>query len=288
MFEPLENESRVAPQTMRLLLSLIVVVAFIGFFVGIRQLAPLDLTDPSSDLATKSLSAVDHGQSSPDTAIPSTHYGNYDRRKLGPNRVWTNEFVKLEQSERNLMANYSEDPAREHDPTAQAAYLKARTQRRAFDGAPPVVPHPIDQLTTTSCVVCHEKGRDIGKGVRAPMIPHPLYVNCTQCHAESVSVEFAYEPLAENHFTGLLGYGAGSRAGEGAPPVIPHSTWMRENCMSCHQREGASPIRTSHPWRTNCTQCHAPSAEMDQLFTDLTPEIGLWSGKSPETSAPAN
>lgn len=288
MFEPMDNEPRVAPQTMRLLLSLIVVVAFVGFFVGIRQLAPLDLMDPSSDLATKSLSALDQRQGSTDTAIPSTYYGNYDRRKLGPNRDWTNEFVKLEQTERNLMADYSEDPAREYDPTAQTAYLKARTQRRAFDGAPPVVPHPIDQLTTTSCVVCHEKGRDIGKGVRAPMIPHPLYVNCTQCHAESSSVDLAYEPLAENHFAGLSSFGAGSRASQGAPPVIPHSTWMRENCLSCHQREGASPIRTTHPWRTNCTQCHAPSAEMDQLFTDLTAETGLPSGASPGNIAPAN
>jgi cytochrome c-type protein NapB len=39
---------------------------------------------------------------------------------------------------------------------------------------------------------------------------------------------------------------------------------MRENCMSCHGEGGTSAIRTSHPDRQSCTQCHAPDAGYDQ------------------------
>lgn len=267
MFEPTESQSRVAAPTMRLLLQVTVVVAFIGFFVGIRQLAPLDLGGQGRSADARP-HGNDHTQQKSSDAVASTSYGQFDRRELGPNRTWTNSFVNLKQTDPNLMADYSEEPVREIDAEAQAAYLKARMQRRAFDGAPPVVPHPVDQMTTASCLVCHENSKDIGKGVRAPMMSHPVYVNCTQCHAESASTEFEYQPPALNQFEGLVSFGPGSRAGQGAPPVIPHSTWMRENCMSCHQRQGASPIRTTHPWRANCTQCHAPSAELDQLFTE--------------------
>ena len=57
---------------------------------------------------------------------------------------------------------------------------------------------------------------------------------------------------------------AGARAYEGAPPTIPHRTLMRENCMSCHGEGGTSAIRTSHPDRQSCTQCHATDASYDQ------------------------
>jgi cytochrome c-type protein NapB len=46
---------------------------------------------------------------------------------------------------------------------------------------------------------------------------------------------------------------------------VPHTTFMRESCLSCHGPTGADPIRTTHAWRTNCLQCHAPSAVLDQL-----------------------
>jgi cytochrome c-type protein NapB len=57
---------------------------------------------------------------------------------------------------------------------------------------------------------------------------------------------------------------SGVRAYTGAPPEIPHSTWMRETCLACHGGTGAEGLRTRHPQRQSCTQCHAPSAGLNQ------------------------
>ncbi|MBK6532709.1 MAG: hypothetical protein IPF99_24875 [Deltaproteobacteria bacterium] len=38
---------------------------------------------------------------------------------------------------------------------------------------------------------------------------------------------------------------------------------MRGRCESCHGVLSQG-IRSTHPWRESCTQCHAPSAALDQ------------------------
>ena len=43
----------------------------------------------------------------------------------------------------------------------------------------------------------------------------------------------------------------------GSPPPIPHSLQLRENCLACHGGAAAvRGIRSSHPERINCRQCH--------------------------------
>jgi len=49
----------------------------------------------------------------------------------------------------------------------------------------------------------------------------------------------------------------GERLYDGAPPVMPHSAFMRENCLACHDGlDVREEIRTSHADRERCTQCH--------------------------------
>jgi cytochrome c-type protein NapB len=95
---------------------------------------------------------------------------------------------------------------------------------------------------------------------------HSHLSNCTQCHIESSrsDLPFAAE-FPETGFVGVYRAGPGERASPGAPPTIPHHTWMRENCTSCHGLVTRSGTRTTHPWLTNCAQCHAPSAALDQV-----------------------
>src|SRR5690606_24328651 len=62
--------------------------------------------------------------------------------------------------------------------------LAERRKRRAYDGAPPTIPHPIDTRAKPNCLVCHEQGAKIGELV-APMISHAPYSSCVQCHAPS-------------------------------------------------------------------------------------------------------
>ena len=144
--------------------------------------------------------------------------------------------------------------------------LEDRNRWRAFDGAPPVIPHPVDFMQTTNCIACHGTGLRIGDKL-ATKISHPYMTNCTQCHAESARPEFDQFATAvpDNTFIGKFRAGPGERAWLGAPPTIPHSTWMRQDCASCHGVVARPGIRTTHPWLTNCTQCHAPSAALDQV-----------------------
>jgi len=135
----------------------------------------------------------------------------------------------------------------------------ARAQRRAFDGAPPVIPH---QSFGAQCTSCHnERGMKVDGVGFAPPTPHGDrtkgdMIRCRQCHvfAESKGT------FRNNAFAGLRqDLRKGDRGHEFAPPVIPHPVLLRENCAACHTGPAArEEIRCSHPERVHCTQCHVP------------------------------
>jgi cytochrome c-type protein NapB len=53
-----------------------------------------------------------------------------------------------------------------------------------------------------------------------------------------------------------------------SPPLIPHDLQLRGNCLACHAGPGGvEEIRSTHPERANCRQCHLPSAPETPLFT---------------------
>jgi cytochrome c-type protein NapB len=143
--------------------------------------------------------------------------------------------------------------------TARASdRFQVRAARRAYDGAPPVIPHP--PLGGT-CTDCHAStARDLpGVGI-APPNPHldtpgMSAARCRQCHVfrqtEELFVPTAFEGLKQVPRKG-------GRMYADAPPVIPHHLFMRENCNACHSGPAArEEIRCSHPDRVRCLQCHA-------------------------------
>jgi nitrate reductase (cytochrome), electron transfer subunit len=153
-------------------------------------------------------------------------------------------------------------------PDKLAARVRAAESRaglRAYEGAPPVIPHATAALNIQTCRACHAHGLRAGDKV-ARMVSHTYLANCTQCHVEAASEGPSGVWTVENVFAGLRssGYG-GTRAWAGAPPVIPHTTFMRTNCISCHGEHGYDGWRPDHLSRTNCVQCHTPAAEFDQL-----------------------
>ena len=77
---------------------------------------------------------------------------------------------------------------------------------------------------------------------------------CRQCHV----LRRTEAIFVENTFVGLpQDLRHGRRLHIEAPPVIPHSVFMRENCVACHTGPAArEEIRTSHPERLRCRQCH--------------------------------
>ena len=158
-------------------------------------------------------------------------------------------------------------------PLAPTSF-ETRAARRAYDGAPPVIPH---RPFGMACQTCHtESGKELPTIGIAPANPHlhhrreGSFTNCAQCHVFTESDDV----FAENTFRGFHQvYQAADRAHLLAPPVIPHPTGMRSNCLACHTGPAARPeIKCSHPQRTNCMQCHlAVEAKNEALLQSSSP-----------------
>ena len=99
----------------------------------------------------------------------------------------------------------------------------------------------------------------------APPSPHAAgrttlgmgaFSRCRQCHVFSVADEI----FKGNAFAGLKqDLRRGARLNPFAPPTLPHKAFMRENCTACHSGPAArEEIRTDHPERPRCRQCHVP------------------------------
>lgn len=146
-------------------------------------------------------------------------------------------------------------------PDELARLLAVRETRRAYAGAPPTVPHPVDQVRSASCLACH--GQPTRIGLRdVPQMSHAPHSQCIQCHAPSGGPggDAFSRPIVANGFAGLPPAARGTRAHSEAPPTLPHGTHMRQNCLSCHGPGGSSAIKTPHPQQSSCLQCHATYA----------------------------
>lgn len=151
---------------------------------------------------------------------------------------------------------------------AKAAALAQRRERRMFEGAPPMVPHPIGQRSALECWVCHESGASIGDAV-APPAGHGYLTMCTQCHvplASMLPTDEKFGPtLADSAFAGLGPPEPAKRWAAESPPQMPHRTFMRERCIACHGPAGRQGLQTSHPERGHCLQCHTLDAALEGL-----------------------
>lgn len=154
------------------------------------------------------------------------------------------------------------EAAREHS-------LEARAARRSFEGAPPVMPHSASfGQGSKTCLECHTSGMKLGERVGHPRSHGPL-PNCLQCHVESINRELPTADRVVNTFAGRRPERHPERHQErapeiaaGLPPQIPHTLHMRNRCLSCHGEFGYPGLRTSHPERALCVQCHVPGEEL--------------------------
>ena len=231
-------------------------ISLVGFVIGIAQpVVPQRAGERLAVVKAESLARA-----------PA--YREVDSAAFGPNQHWTSNLSTFQQPRPHLYEPVVRTPAMKDEA------LRDRLRTRAFDGAPPVVPHVIEQQSAASCLACHRDGMHLGDRI-ATRISHPHFANCTQCHVEAASSV----PLNEtpdsgerlNGFTGLLRAGPGTRAMTGAPPTIPHTTHLRSDCMSCHGLIARPGLRTTHPWLQNCVQCHAAASELSQLLPPQPP-----------------
>jgi cytochrome c-type protein NapB len=159
-----------------------------------------------------------------------------------------------------IAAGCGHSPPVADGPSVTLTSSKVRAARRLYDGAPPVI--PLQPLNIT-CTECHTStGKEAPPLGFAPANPHAdtkglgAAARCQQCHV----FQRGEEVFRESDFAGLAQHFAkADRLYPGAPPVIPHRVFMRENCTSCHSGPAARPeIRCTHPQRANCRQCHVP------------------------------
>lgn len=230
----------------------IAVVAFLavtaaGFFSGTRT-PPTPVYSGGSSLSVE-----------PSEADVPRHR-DIGRERRGPNAgLYANAFDDLAAA----------IPLRSQptEPGDRGEALTQRAERRAYDGAPPTIPHAVEQRGAPTCLACHEQGARVGDRTARAM-SHPMYTNCVQCHV--VAADPRPVPrvarAVPNEFVGLASSGVGPRAWQSAPPQMPHGTAMRENCISCHGPAGHPGLRTTHPERDNCLQCHTAAANQVPRF----------------------
>jgi len=247
------------------LLTGVIGVAIVGLFVGINDGVPRE-DDVESESQSRDVvppaEALDTANAS--AAIPAASYSEMRRRETGPTSSWEpslEPFHSGTEYQRCIRCHDPHTAAIKPNQKDKLQSLATRSVRRAFNGAPPVIPHAVERTNDAACYACHSEGAQVGQLVANRMSHGPL-ANCLQCHAAPPPQPFAQlVVVTDNTFVGLPAPTSGERAFDGAPPVIPHSTWMRERCLSCHGGVAGWPgLEVTHRWRTNCMQCHATSA----------------------------
>lgn len=252
-------------------IAVVITISMIGFVTG--------TSGPSGQWKQKRTNVPVSVQSS---EVPTARSYTQMRQTARGQVTWPSPSPALANSTTSS-ATPTPKPSENPDKAALQRYLGERQARRAYDGAPPTIPHPVRQNSASECLACHGQDLKLGKKV-AGSLPHDSLTNCNQCHVPSNGpfpgkFEVAKDPReVENSFNGQPSPNGGNRAWSIAPPQVPHTSWMRENCLACHGSKAAYPMRSSHPERQNCSQCHAASAQ-DSLRPSVMP--GMVQGTMP-------
>lgn len=177
---------------------------------------------------------------SAETSVPM-NYDNQGKKIFDAQRSTTDVALGSASSGRNIVGYYD---------------------LRQYPGSPPKIPHRVEPAFSDNemdCLSCHEQGGyspEFGKFI--PVTPHPENVLCYQCHAKVETTEL----FVETDWKSIQPPRLGQSFLPGAPPPIPHSLQLRENCIACHTGPAAvAEIKISHVSRGDCRQCHAPAVQ---------------------------
>lgn len=173
------------------------------------------------------------------------------------------------------------EPATLRYRTAHPRTLRAFRFLRMYPGAPPRIPHGLssEEFRTGVCGTCHERGGYSRRfSAYVPVTPHPEWGMCLQCHLGEDGAMGQIPATADPNARCSLCHGTSggppradasitwpstvwttlpSTGRDQSPPPIPHELQSRGNCLACHSGPAAvAEIRSPHPERINCRQCH--------------------------------
>ena len=160
-------------------------------------------------------------------------------------------------------------------PGAKVRTLREFYSRRAYAGAPPIIPHEVenDGVISDDCLACHQDGGYVPEyNAYTPITPHPEMGNCRQCHVLQVSEGlFAATEWIQPNLPKR-----GQQSIPGGPLQIPHPMQFRENCLACHAGpQAVVEIRSSHPERENCLQCHVVDQDVPPFKSLIDTRVEL-------------
>ncbi len=232
----MKSESSESPSvaTLRLIPLVCVIgmsLAFVGYLAGLLE---KDYVESQSHSEQK-LTTAD--------AVIAVNYLEQPRSTMSPNLDW------------NQGLDPSAHPLAPASQSISSGDSKKSENLRAYTGAPPVIPHPVDAISVSSCLACHEKGMSLGD-LSAPAIPHEPFASCTQCHAPPAEAFLVSEQLPQSEFKGLKENRNIPKNNSKGAPIIPHTTLMRDNCLACHGASGKQPMKPTHRKETVCQRCH--------------------------------
>ena len=82
-------------------------------------------------------------------------YKNIPTTKWKANKNWVNSLENLPRETMNR------SPRKALSAEEQELVMLGRSDRRAYDGAPPTIPHAINYRDVESCIACHSQDTDI-------------------------------------------------------------------------------------------------------------------------------
>lgn len=182
---------------------------------------------------------------------------------------------------RTTPATLAIEPEAARERSAHPRRLTVIRYNRAYEGAPPRIPHGVsaEEFRTDQCRTCHQRGGYSRRfAAYVPLTPHADRGMCVQCHVGVDAVIGASSPAADpNTRCAICHPASGGLPSPDAkvtwpttvwpvvpatiagrdPPMIPHDLPFRENCLTCHAGPAAAAeIRTGHPERLDCRECH--------------------------------
>ena len=116
------------------------------------------------------------------------NYSYYQGQEEAYIPIDTNKKVEVITSEIGVFerSKFALDYANMRSDNTHQRSLESYYKNRAFHGAPPIIPHVIDDernMGENSCLKCHQNGGYVEKfKAYSPVVPHPEKINCRQCH----------------------------------------------------------------------------------------------------------